>query len=199
VQQLVLDWDGTVTVRDTLLMVIERFGDASIEDELDAALESGRLTHRQVMDAEFATVGARLEDVVDYVVENARIRAGFAELALRFDPLILSSSFHETIEPVLEREGVSARVRANRVDARAGGWHIRWESDSECITCGELCKRGSLPEGSVVYVGDGYSDRCAALAADRVFARSGLASYLTEKGVPFEPFETFFDVAAALS
>jgi 2-hydroxy-3-keto-5-methylthiopentenyl-1-phosphate phosphatase len=197
--QLVLDWDGTVTVRDTLLMVIERFGDASIEEELDAALEAGRLTHRQVMEAEFATVDAPLEDVVDHVVANARIRPGFAELVERFDPLILSSSFHETIEPVLAREGVRARVRANRVDASPAGWRIRWESDSECATCGEPCKRGSLPEGPVVYVGDGYSDRCAALAAERVLARAGLAAYLTEKGVPFEPFETFFDVAAALS
>jgi 2-hydroxy-3-keto-5-methylthiopentenyl-1-phosphate phosphatase len=197
--QLVVDWDGTVTVRDTLLMVIERFGDASIEEELDAALESGRMTHRQVMEAEFATVGASLDDVVRYVVENAAIRPGFAELAGRFDPLILSSSFHETIEPVLAREGVPARVRANRVDARPDGWRIRWESDSQCDTCGEPCKRGSLPLGSVVYVGDGYSDRCAALAAERVFARSGLAAYLDAQGVAFEPFETFFDVAAALS
>jgi 2-hydroxy-3-keto-5-methylthiopentenyl-1-phosphate phosphatase len=197
--QLVVDWDGTVTVRDTLLMVVEQFGDASIEKELDAALASGRMTHRQVMEAEFATVRAELDDVVGYVVANARIRPGFAELAARFDPLVLSSSFHETIEPVLEREGIIARVRANRVDARPDGWRIRWESDSECATCGEPCKRGSLPDGPVVYVGDGYSDRCAALAAERVFARSGLAAYLAENGVAFEPFETFFDVAAALS
>ena len=170
-----------------------------MEPDLDAALASGRMTHRAVMEAEFATVRAQLGEVVQYVVENARIRPGFAELAERHDPLILSSSFHETIEPVLEREGVVARVRANRVDVHSHGWRIRWESDSECATCGEPCKRASLPEGQVVYVGDGYSDRCAALAADRVFARSGLASYLEEQGADFEPFETFFDVAAALS
>ena len=197
--QLVIDWDGTVTVRDTLLMVVERFGDPSLEPELDAALDSGRMTHRAVMEAEFAAVEAPLEDVVRYVVENAEIRPGFAELARQFDPLILSSSFHETIEPVLAREGVAARVRANRVDPRPGGWRIRWESDSECATCGEPCKRASLPDGDVVYVGDGYSDRCAALAADRVFARAGLATYLERQGVAFEPFETFFDVAAALT
>ena len=197
--QLVVDWDGTVTVRDTLLMVVEHFGDPSLEEALDAALESGRMTHRAVMEAEFAAVDAPLDQVVRYVVENAEIRPGFAELANRFDPLILSSSFHETIEPVLEREGVVARVRANRVDAQPGGWRIRWESDTECAVCGEPCKRASLPGGEVVYVGDGYSDRCAALAADRVFARAGLASYLEKQGVAFEPFETLFDVAAALT
>ena len=57
-----------------------------------------------------------------------------------------------------------------------------------------------LPEGDkVVYIGDGISDRCAALASDRVFATRGLARYLDEIGEPYEPFDTFFDVLAALS
>ena len=47
-------------------------------------------------------------------------------------------------------------------------------------------------------LGDGWSDRCASLAADRVFARTGLADYLHDQGVPYEPYETFFDVAAAM-
>ena len=37
----------------------------------------------------------------------------------RHDPLIVSSGFHELIEPVLEREGVDVRVVANRLDAAA--------------------------------------------------------------------------------
>jgi 2-hydroxy-3-keto-5-methylthiopentenyl-1-phosphate phosphatase len=50
----------------------------------------------------------------------------------------------------------------------------------------------------VVYVGDGYSDRCAAQAADRVFARRALARYLDERGVAYEPFEDFHEVDRAL-
>jgi 2-hydroxy-3-keto-5-methylthiopentenyl-1-phosphate phosphatase len=197
--QLVVDWDGTVTVRDSLLMVVREFGDATIEPRLDAALAEGRMTHCEVMEAEFATVRAPLQDVVSFVVANAEVRAGFRELCERFDPLILSSSFHETIEPVLARERVSARVKANRAEPSPTGWRIRWESDSDCATCGEPCKRGSLPAGPLVYVGDGYSDRCAALAAGRVFARAGLAEYLDAEGVAYEPFETLLDVAAALT
>jgi 2-hydroxy-3-keto-5-methylthiopentenyl-1-phosphate phosphatase len=48
-------------------------------------------------------------------------------------------------------------------------------------------------------VGDGYSDRCAAELADVVFARRGLASYLEERGVPFERFEDFHSVARSLA
>ena len=60
--------------------------------------------------------------------------------------------------------------------------------------CGEPCKRASLGAEPFVYVGDGYSDRCAALAADRVFARDGLAAYLDEQGVAYEPFETLSEI-----
>ena len=56
-----------------------------------------------------------------------------------------------------------------------------------------------VPEGeNVVYVGDGYSDRCAAQAANRIFARDGLAAYLDEQGVAYERYDDFFDIAKAL-
>jgi 2-hydroxy-3-keto-5-methylthiopentenyl-1-phosphate phosphatase len=179
--------------------VVNAFGDPSLEPALDAALDAGTMTHRQVMEAEFASVSAPLDEVVGYVVEHAELRQGFHDLLAQQDPLILSSSFHETIEPVLAREGVRVEVRANHAEPHADGWKIRWSSDSECETCGQACKRGSLPAGAVTYVGDGYSDRCAALGAERVFARDGLARYLAEQGVDYEPFETLDDVAAALT
>jgi 2-hydroxy-3-keto-5-methylthiopentenyl-1-phosphate phosphatase len=68
-----------------------------------------------------------------------------------------------------------------------------------CAECGNLCKRGSLPDDRpLAFVGDGYSDRCAALACDRVFARDSLAGYLDSQQVAYERFETFDDVADAL-
>ena len=54
-------------------------------------------------------------------------------------------------------------------------------------------------KGEVVYVGDGYSDRCAAEDSDRVFATRGLAEYLDERGIPYERFDDFHDVARGLA
>jgi 2-hydroxy-3-keto-5-methylthiopentenyl-1-phosphate phosphatase len=90
-------------------------------------------------------------------------------------------------------------VLANRVEARADGWLVRFRDEISCATCGEPCKRGSLAGEPYVYVGDGYSDRCAALAAERVFARDALAVYLDEHGVEYAPFDDLRDVAAALA
>jgi 2-hydroxy-3-keto-5-methylthiopentenyl-1-phosphate phosphatase len=90
-------------------------------------------------------------------------------------------------------------LHANRVDARPDGWRVEWRYPDDCDHCGESCKRSLLPPGEVVYVGDGYSDRCAALAADQVFATSGLARYLSEQGKPFEPFSDFRALSEALA
>jgi 2-hydroxy-3-keto-5-methylthiopentenyl-1-phosphate phosphatase len=46
----------------------------------------------------------------------------------------------------------------------------------------------------VIYIGDGYSDRCPAMQADIVFAKDHLADLMDEKGVQYEPFESFADV-----
>ena len=196
---LILDWDGTVTVRDTLWMLLERFGDREVFERMERALGT-TLSHREVMETEMATITAPLADAVDFLVAETEVRRGFAEVATRFRPLVLSSGFHETIEPILAREGVAVEVVANRIEARPDGWRVHWLDDAPCPECGELCKRRSLPsDGEVVYVGDGYSDRCAALAAHRIFARGDLATYLASRGVPYERFDDFDELAAALT
>lgn len=195
--RIVLDWDGTVTERDTLDLLLEEFGDPEVYERVEAEL--GRtLTLNEVIAEEFATVGAPLEEVVPWLLEHVRIRPGFAELARAHRPLVVSSGFHETIEPVLEREGVLGKVelRANRIEALPEGWRVRFRVSEPCGACGEPCKRGDLPAGGeVVYAGDSHSDLCAALAADRVFATGNLARWLEERRVPFTPLTDFFQLA----
>jgi 2-hydroxy-3-keto-5-methylthiopentenyl-1-phosphate phosphatase len=175
-------------------MVLLEFGDVSIYEASEDALGES-LTLHQVIEREFATVKAPLLEVVTWLAENVVVRPGFAELVERFDPLVISSGFHELIEPILAREGVEFELLANRLDARADGWRVIWRDESVCEICGEPCKRASLGDGAYVYVGDGYSDRCAALAAERVYARDGLARYLDEEGVAYTPFETLREIS----
>jgi 2-hydroxy-3-keto-5-methylthiopentenyl-1-phosphate phosphatase len=196
---VVLDWDGTVTEVDGLHMIIEQFGDREVYAQTEEAL--GReMTLHEVIAYEMRTIRLPLPDAVDWVREHVTVRPGFREFAEAHRPVILSSGFSELIEPILDREGVRLEVRANRLDARADGWRAIWRDEAECAECGEACKRGGLPNGApVVFVGDGYSDRCAALAADRVFARDGLARYLDERRIAYEPFDDFRALGAALA
>jgi 2-hydroxy-3-keto-5-methylthiopentenyl-1-phosphate phosphatase len=197
--RLVLDWDGTCTVVDTLWLVLSEFGDEDVFRRAGEKLRAGEIGYRELMELEFDTVrGAQLEDVNRWLAGHAEIRPGFHELVGRYDPLVLSSGFEELIRPLLARERVDVELVANSVDPRPDGWRVLWNRERPCEVCGDWCKRGGLPGGSIVYVGDGYSDRCPALAADRIFARAGLADYLDEEDLRYEPFDDLRDVLDAL-
>ncbi len=201
---VVVDFDGTITEVDLLDQIARHFGNPAVYQEVEDGLHAGTITLRECITREFEPVTAPLDEVVVWVLERSRIRPGFRDLvALAHERgwglVVLSSGFVELIEPVLAQEGVDVELRANRVEPLPSGWRVVWRDETVCPECGEACKRSALPEdGEVVYVGDGISDRCAALASDRIFATRGLARYLDERGVSYERFDDFFDVAAAL-
>ena len=191
--QLFVDWDGTITVQDSLVQVIHAFGDPAILAELEPRVGIDLTLHEEIA-LEFAAITTPLDEVVDWVLEHVQVRPGLAELA-ELRPTIVSAGFRQLIEPVLEREGIELDVLANEVEARPEGWVVSFRDEAVCATCGEPCKRRGLAGEPYVYVGDGYSDRCAALAAERVFARDSLAAYLRDRGAPFEEFDDLRDVA----
>jgi 2-hydroxy-3-keto-5-methylthiopentenyl-1-phosphate phosphatase len=191
--RLFVDWDGTVTVQDSLVQVIHEFGDPALLAELEPRVGVDLTLHEEIA-LEFAAITAPLDEVVAWVLENVEVRPGLHELAgLR--PTVVSAGFRQLIEPVLAREGVELDVLANEVEARPEGWVVRWRDEAVCAACGEPCKRGGLAGEPYVYAGDGYSDRCAALAAERVFARDSLARYLDAQGVAYVRFESLRDIA----
>ncbi|HVD65857.1 MAG TPA: MtnX-like HAD-IB family phosphatase [Gaiellaceae bacterium] len=205
---IAVDFDGTVTEMDLLDTIARDFGDPVVYQEVEDGLHGGTMTLRDVITREFEPVRRPLEEIVGWELENVRVRDGFQEFVeLARDRgwrvVIVSSGFHELIEPILEREGVEVELHANRVDPSTDGWRVEWRYDGTCDSCGESCKRSIVQElagdDELVYIGDGYSDRCAAEASDRVFATRGLADYLDEQGVAYERFDDFHDVARGLA
>jgi 2-hydroxy-3-keto-5-methylthiopentenyl-1-phosphate phosphatase len=194
--ELVLDWDGTCTVRDSLVAAIHELGDPSVYDD---NFQQRFGSYGAALAAEIATLRVTAEEAAAWAVANVELRPGFHELVDRYRPVIVSSGLPQLIRPVLEREGVDVELRSNDAEPSPDGWRVIFRDEGVCPVCGDKCKRRSLPEGRpLVFVGDGWSDRCASLAADRIFARTGLAAYLDEQGAAYEPYETLFDVAAAL-
>jgi 2-hydroxy-3-keto-5-methylthiopentenyl-1-phosphate phosphatase len=191
--KLVLDWDATCTVSDSLVDAIRRFGDERV-------FRSGHGSYGESLVAEVGTIRADAATVSAWAAEHVEVRSGLHALAARYHPVIVSSGLPQLIAPVLAREGLDLEVRSNDADPDPGGWRLRFRDEGPCPVCGDMCKRRSLPEGRpLVYAGDGVSDRCAAGAADRVFARGWLAGELRREGLPHERFESLDDVAAALS
>ena len=204
---VVVDFDGTITEEDSLVAIGQTHA-PELFDEIEDALHEGRITLRECIEREFAAVAGDHDEIVGEAVDRTRVRAGFAAFVAAARSaghrlVVVSSGFESIIRPVLAREGVvGLDVVAHEVRFTDAGGVVEFRHGEDCDVCGEQCKRSVVTSlhdaGDVVYIGDGYSDHCAAEAADRVFARRGLARYLRQAGVPFEPFEDFNDVRAAM-
>ena len=82
-----------------------------------------------------------------------------------------------------------------------GSWQstqFTWRRADGCARCG-FCKGTVVRElqeagHRVVVLGDGTSDRCAADAADFVFATRRLVDHCRDRGLPHRPFRDFHEV-----
>lgn len=199
------DFDGTITQRDTLHLIVEEFGTRGLWDTIEPRLRSGEVTLEQAMEEEFATVRATPDQVIALVLREAGIRPGLSELVgwsraegHRF--IVFSSGFRTVIQAALDHWGLGdLEVVSHEALFSGEGCTLVWSDRGEaCVECGRRCKRhdlrGRLRGERLVYIGDGVSDRCGAGMADVVFARAHLARDLSEAGVGFVPFEDFVEV-----
>jgi len=203
------DFDGTITVNDTLNLVVQRYA-PEVWERIEVHLQAGRITLLEAMEEEFRHVRAPEEEVVAHVVGQTVIREGFREFVEWCERgghqlVVVSAGFRVLIDPVLARAGLD-RLHVHSGDALFSpeGTKLSYPpAGADCIArCGH-CKSETIRahgpfRGPVVHIGDGYSDRCAAREADVVFARSGLAHYLEGEGIAYHPYEDFFDVVAGL-
>jgi 2-hydroxy-3-keto-5-methylthiopentenyl-1-phosphate phosphatase len=209
---IICDFDGTVTCRDTNSALARRFAPDAFA-RVEGRLAARELTLREVLAAEFADVRVGLDALLEEAL-SIPFRPGFEDLldAIERDGsrlVLLSSGFHELIEPMLGRDGLADRVEllANRIELDERGGRITWRALPTCELCGEPCKRHDVArlreayaasEEPVVFIGDGFSDRCGAESADRVLARDSLADYLDRRDHPHETWDDFHHVIRLL-
>lgn len=203
------DFDGTVTGEDTLDLLVKHFA-PGVWETAEAGLKAGTLTLDQAMIDEFRNLRVSERDAVEYVLGTAELRAGFEEFVrwvaeAGHELVIVSAGFRVLIDAVLARAGLAyLHVHAGDALFTTQGTTFWFPpSSADCIEeCGH-CKRDTIAAhtpfpGPLVYIGDGYSDRCPARAADIVFARRTLAEHLDREGVPYHHFEDFHSVVRVL-
>jgi 2-hydroxy-3-keto-5-methylthiopentenyl-1-phosphate phosphatase len=203
------DFDGTITERDTLHLIVEEFGTRGLWQAIEPRLRAGEVTLEQAMQEEFASVRATPGQVRELVLREAGMRAGFARLvdwaeARGHRLIVFSSGFRSVIRALLDHWGHGdLEIVSHEARFTAAGAEILWADRGDvCPECGRRCKRHDLRvrhRGErVVYIGDGVSDRCVAGTADLVFARAHLARDLAIDGVGFVPFDDFDEIRERL-
>jgi 2-hydroxy-3-keto-5-methylthiopentenyl-1-phosphate phosphatase len=209
-----LDFDGTITTVDTGVHLLERLSTAdwrAVDDEY----ASGAIGSREALSREWAMLPAD-EATLRSVAREVPLDPGLGPLveglrAAGAEVVVVSDGFGFHVADALAPFGVE--VLTNAVDFGTGSLEFpHVDRCCPCSTCG-TCKQAPIKDARrrgrrTVFVGDGVSDRKAALLADRVFAKVGrggqpasgpsLAEWCELADVAYEPFVSLADVHAAL-
>lgn len=200
------DFDGTITLSDVCIDIIERFG--QLEPYL-SKLASGEIKLREFWQQTLRTFPAELEieEMYKFAKEKAEVDKFFIDFVsfcrqngIPFE--ILSDGFDFYIQAVLEKIGLdNIQFFANSIVKLGAFFYPVFNYANESCLCDNVgsCKRNIalslLKDDEVlIYIGDGYSDFCMVEYADIVFAKGILSRYCNKYRIPHYNYKTFYDI-----
>jgi 2-hydroxy-3-keto-5-methylthiopentenyl-1-phosphate phosphatase len=200
------DFDGTIAPSDIGAQFARRFSPQGLAEspEFLAAWMRDDIGHRALTVLQCSVLTVTREQAREFV-RPFQIDPGFApfvhEAEARGDAVaVVSEGFDFYVRELLGREGLGALPwSANTLHFEGGKVRPEFpELADGCGRCGN-CKgahvRAWRAKGYVpVLIGDGLSDRCGALAADRVIASDDLLAFCRREGIDATPFAGFADV-----
>lgn len=200
---LLCDFDGTITEQDIGQALLVKYSTADWK-ELEKPFERGEIGVLENMRSQFAHVPQEAQELVEYARSVGAIRRGWSELvdwcrgrSIRL--AVLSGGLDFYVQALLPRKDeLGVHCLTARHNGR--GWEVALPDGLDpAVELKEAVIDWYRAEGFTVwFVGNGNSDRAAALAADRVWALEPLLSWCRQHDVEAEPFETFFDLREKL-
>ncbi|MCU7496599.1 MAG: MtnX-like HAD-IB family phosphatase [Ignavibacteria bacterium] len=208
--KIFIDFDGTITTKDVGEAFVNTFGDPLrireiVQDWIDEKItspESWFLMFDTIKTLDFDAFlkfleGIELDPTFKDFVEYCRSNG--------FEIRVLSDGFDLYIKRIFEREGLaSLEVFCNRAEINDEGRlkPIFPYGDEHCRFCGN-CKRNHIltncsDDDYIIYIGDGYSDKCPVEYCDFIFAKASLLRYCEINRITYFPFSSFNDVSKKL-
>lgn len=207
---IVADFDGTVASKDVGYNFFRHFSGGK-NNELLPFWKSGEMTTRECLKREAELVTVTEQEAYPFL-DSFELDPGFGEFvkichAQNIPLVIASDGVDFYIKYLLEKFGFShIPAFSNKGIFDGSNFKIEFpQINGDCQSCGS-CKRERIESlrnehgesATVVFIGDGYSDACAAHAADVLFAKKDLIKYCSDQSIDFNEFETFFDVKSKL-
>ncbi|MTI94677.1 MAG: HAD-IB family phosphatase [Firmicutes bacterium] len=205
---ILIDFDGTITQQDSNVIVSRHYGTPPSKAMYEK-VHSGKIPIRESMGGGFTGVKLSEHEYTEFIRQAVEIAPGFPEFFRQAEsnniPLaVVSGGYMNPIRIVLDREGITpAAIYANRLEFTPEGikkqfYHQAPNCDKDYGPCGN-CKASHVKHykeqyDRVIFIGDGFTDRCGALHADEVYAKDWLADYCREHGLPFTEFNDFYDL-----
>jgi 2,3-diketo-5-methylthio-1-phosphopentane phosphatase len=204
-----VDFDGTITKTDVGNAFFREFAGREQYDALLEEYKAERISAQECFRRGVAAIGSLTREEAATFVRGQGIDPSFGEF-VRFcaengvEPRIVSDGLDFYIHEILSTNGIQdvpvfSNVLEFVTDGNSAGARISFpRADAECTRCA-CCKRNIMltragDEDIIVYVGEGYSDRCPAQYADVVFAKDALQTFCQEQNISYYLYSSFRDV-----
>lgn len=207
--EIFCDFDGTLTDRDTLVVLLDRYAQSDWY-AVEERMLRGEIEEKEGLRAELAMLKACDEALMTTLEQEVNPAAGlndFVQFVRESGwPLTVLSGGLIRFSAALWRKWGYGDIPLYANDHRRddnGGIdvipadfpHIR----GHCNNCKRWHVEEAIKRGSqVVYIGDGLTDHCPAEAAHRRYAKGSLLEHLRKEGLEAVPFETLYDVVEDL-
>ena len=197
------DFDGTITLADTVDAVLERFAEPEWE-AVEADWKAGKFGSRECLAEQtklLRMTPAELDGFLDEIEVDADAKGFFDDCFRMSIPVsVVSDGYDWAVSRVLARAGIrGVQITANRlIHMGEDRWMARFPHSAN--NCGSgVCKCAVVNQPvSLVHIGDGRSDVCVSNMVDLVFAKGSLLTGREKAGLPSIGFETFAEIRAML-
>ena len=207
--QFFLDFDGTITKKDVVDLILEHFASSewrSVEREW----VEGKIGSRECLTRQIALAKVTREELkkLDDHVEVDPTFFPFLKTVkdLGIPVTIVSDGFKVMIEQVLKHASKNAEglpgplpIFSNQLEWHGSSVQARFPEGPVCEHGCANCKprviaSQRVPGKKIIFVGDGLSDRFAAEASDLTFAKGKLLKFCEEKNITHKKYSNFKEI-----
>lgn len=212
--RIFIDFDGTITKQDVGDSMFLKFGGEICKDILDK-FYSEQYNAIECYQLECKACGQVDIDILNSFIDNQEIDESFLTFIQYcqqkgYECNIVSDGMDYYIDRILKRfkldtlKVFSNKLELQRVNSLSKVFFKPSFpfTDEECKRCA-CCKRNLIvtisgEQDIIVYIGDGYSDRCPVRYADVIFAKDALLKYCKQQKIPCFEYKTFQDIMKQL-
>lgn len=209
--RILCDFDGTVTEHDNIIALMKEFAPQEAFEPLKKGVLDRSLSIQSGVGQMFRLLPSdRKQEYIDFLIDRAVIRPGFDTL-LAFaksngiDFAIVSGGIDFFVQPILACLLTDETIYCNGSDFSEEVVRIEWPHacdaacNNQCGCCKTSIARKLKQDGdTIIAIGDSVTDFELAKKADHVYARDYLITLCEQHGIPYTPFETFYDIVKHL-
>lgn len=206
---ILCDFDGTISTRDMGYALLNQFSSGDWET-IDREFCEGKIGSKEAYSRIAKIIKGNKGAILDFIRKHSSIDPYFIVFyqycqEAGIDLKIVSDGLDFYIKTILDTHRLS-EIPFYANHTHFGGAHGMGISfphcNEECGLCG-TCKKGLVQlhrkeYDSILFIGNGLSDRCGAREADFVFAKGSLYPYCIEQDITCHFFLNFQDILSDL-